>query len=163
YKWQYSLGAIVALFHDTIVVLGAFSLFHGILPFSMEVDQTLIAAVLTVIGYSMNDTVIVFDRIKEFLSMDSQKTDRELVNEAINTTLSRTINTSLATILTIIILFFFGGASTKGFCFAIIVGIIIGTFSSICVAMPVVIDFTKNLRYAAKKVTSKVTKQVAKV
>ncbi len=162
-KWQYSLGSIVALFHDTIVVLGAFSLFHGILPFAMEVDQTLIAAVLTVIGYSMNDTVIVFDRIKENLLTDSQKTDKELVNDAINTTLSRTINTSLATLLTIVLLFFFGGSSTKGFCFAMIVGIIIGTFSSICVAMPVVIDFTKNLKYKTKKETKKITKQVARV
>jgi SecD/SecF fusion protein len=162
-KWQYSLGSIVALFHDTIVVLGAFSLFHGVFHFAMEVDQTLIAAVLTVIGYSMNDTVIVFDRIKEFLMMDSNKTDKELVNDAINTTLSRTINTSLATLLTIILLFFFGGSSTKGFCFAMIVGIIIGTFSSICVAMPVVIDFTKNLKYVTKKETKKITKQVAKV
>jgi SecD/SecF fusion protein len=162
-KWQYSLGSIVALFHDTVVVLGAFSLFHGILPFAMEVDQTLIAAVLTVIGYSMNDTVIVFDRIKEFLSQDSQKSDKELVNAAINTTLSRTINTSLATLLTIVLLFFFGGSSTKGFCFAMIVGIIIGTFSSICVAMPVVIDFTKNLKYTTRKETKKITKQVARV
>ncbi len=163
HKWQYSVGAIVALFHDTIIVLGAFSLFHGVLNFSLEVDQTLIAAILTMIGYSMNDTVIVFDRIKEFLGMDSQKSDRELINGAINTTISRTINTSLATILTIIILFFFGGASTKGFCFALIVGIIVGTYSSICVATPVLIDFSKNLKYSTKKVTKKVTKQVARV
>ncbi len=163
YKWQYSLGSIVALFHDTVVVLGAFSLFHGRLPFAMEVDQTLIAAVLTIIGYSMNDTVIVFDRIREFLRMDTDRSDKDLVNAAINTTLSRTINTSLATMLTIILLFFFGGSSTKGFCFAMIIGIIIGTYSSICVAMPIVIDFTKNLKYTIKKETSKLTKQVAKV
>lgn len=163
YKWQYSLGSIVALFHDTIVVLGAFSLFHGVFNFAMEVDQTLIAAVLTVIGYSMNDTVIVFDRIKENLSMESQMSDKELVNDAINKTLSRTINTSLATILTIVLLFFLGGSSTKGFCFAMIIGIIIGTFSSICVAMPVVIDFTKDLKYTTRKITKKITKQVAKV
>jgi len=163
YKWQYSLGTIVSLFHDTIVVLGAFSLLHGILNFSMEVDQTLIAAVLTVIGYSMNDTVIVFDRIKEYLRSDSPKSDRELVNDAINSTLSRTINTSFVTILTIIILMIFGGASTKGFCFAIIIGIIVGTFSSICVAMPIVIDFTRNLRYSTKKESTKTTKQLAKV
>ncbi len=163
YKWQYSLGSIIALFHDTVVVLGAFSLFHGFLPFAMEVDQTLIAAVLTIIGYSMNDTVIVFDRIREYLRMDSDKSQKELVNAAINTTLSRTINTSLATMLTIILLFFFGGSSTKGFCFAMIIGIVVGTYSSICVAMPVVIDFTKNLKFEAKKSLSKTTKQVAKV
>lgn len=163
YRWQYSLGTIVSLFHDTIVVLGAFSLFHGILNFSMEVDQTLIAAVLTVIGYSMNDTVIVFDRIKEYLNFDSTKSDKQLVNDAINSTLSRTLNTSFVTILTIIILFLFGGASTKGFCFAIIIGIVVGTFSSVCVAMPVVIDFSKNLRYNTKKESTKTTKQLSKV
>lgn len=114
-KWQYSAGAIIALVHDTIIVLGCFSLFHGILPFAMEIDQALIAALLTVIGYSMNDTVIVFDRIKEYLRMDSNKTEKELINEAITGTLSRTVNTSLVTLLTIVILFFFGGSSIKGF------------------------------------------------
>jgi SecD/SecF fusion protein len=163
YKWQYSAGAIIALAHDTIVVLGAFSLFHGILPFAMEIDQAFIAAVLTVIGYSMNDTVIIFDRIKEYLRMDSTKTDKELINEAVTSTLSRTVNTSLVTLLTIVILFFFGGSSIKGFSFALIVGIIIGTYSSIFVATPVLVDLTKNLKYNVRKVSQKTTSKVAKV
>ncbi len=162
-KWQYSAGAIIALAHDTIVVLGAFSLFHGILPFAMEIDQAFIAAVLTVIGYSMNDTVIIFDRIKEYLRMDTTKTDKELINEAVSSTLSRTVNTSLVTLLTIVILFFFGGSSIKGFSFALIVGIVIGTYSSIFVATPILVDLTKNLKYSARKVSQKVTSKVAKV
>lgn len=161
-KWQYSAGAVIALVHDTIITLGAFSLLHGVLNFSMEVDQALIAAILTVIGYSMNDTVIVFDRIKEYLGMDSKKTDRELINDAINQTLSRTINTSMATMLTIIILFFFGGGSTKGFCFALIVGIIIGTYSSIFVATPVMVDMAKDLKMSPAKQSLRTTRQVAK-
>lgn len=162
-KWQYSAGAIIALIHDTLVVLTFFSLFHGIFPFPMEIDQALIAAILTVIGYSMNDTVIVFDRIKEYLRMDSDKSEKELINAAINTTLSRTINTSLVTLLTIIILFFFGGSSIRGFAFALIVGIIIGTYSSIFVATPVIVDLAKNtLKESAKKVSNKVTNKLAK-
>jgi len=162
YKWQYSAGAIVALVHDTLVVLTFFSLFHGILPFPMEIDQAFIAAILTVIGYSMNDTVIVFDRIKEYLSMDSTKSDKELINAAINTTLSRTINTSLVTLLTIIILFLFGGNSIKGFAFALIIGIIIGTYSSIFVATPIIVDLGKNLRFTPKHNHETTGKKVAK-
>jgi len=162
YKWQYSAGAIVALVHDTLVVLTFFSLFHGILPFPMEIDQAFIAAILTVIGYSMNDTVIVFDRIKEYLSMDSTKSDKELINAAINTTLSRTINTSLVTLLTIIILFLFGGNSIKGFAFALIIGIIIGTYSSIFVATPIIVDLGKNLRFTPKHNHETTSKKVAK-
>ncbi|MBK9108145.1 MAG: protein translocase subunit SecDF [Saprospiraceae bacterium] len=163
YKWQYSAGAVIALAHDAIITLGAFSLLHGVLNFSMEVDQALIAALLTVIGYSINDTVIVFDRIKEHLGFESQKSDRELINEAVSLTLSRTVNTSLATLLTIIILFLFGGASTKGFCFALVVGIIVGTYSSIFVATPIIVDLKTNLKYAAKKIKAKTSKQLLKV
>ncbi|MBL7824509.1 MAG: protein translocase subunit SecF, partial [Saprospiraceae bacterium] len=162
YKWQYSAGAIIALAHDTLVVLTFFSLFHGILPFPMEIDQALIAAILTVIGYSMNDTVIVFDRIKEYLKMDSDKSEKELINAAINTTLSRTINTSLVTLLTIVILFFFGGSSIRGFSFALMVGIIIGTYSSIFVATPILVDLSKSLKIKASK-TQKIGTKVAKV
>ncbi|HRH99907.1 MAG TPA: protein translocase subunit SecDF [Saprospiraceae bacterium] len=162
YKWQYSAGAIIALAHDTLVVLTFFSLFHGIFPFAMEIDQAFIAAILTVIGYSMNDTVIVFDRIKEYLAMDSNKSDKELINAAINTTLSRTINTSLVTLLTIVILFFFGGSSIKGFAFALMIGIAIGTYSSIFVATPVIVDFAKNLRINPKKTSETKGKAVAK-
>ncbi len=162
-KWQYSAGAIIALIHDTLVVLTCFSLFHGILPFAMEIDQALIAALLTVIGYSMNDTVIVFDRIKEYLAMDSNKSEKELINGAINTTLSRTINTSLVTLLTIVILFFFGGSSIKGFSFALLIGIAIGTYSSIFVATPLMVDLAKTLKTEPKSVSEKITKKVSKV
>ncbi|MBK7466615.1 MAG: protein translocase subunit SecDF [Saprospiraceae bacterium] len=162
-KWQYSAGAIIALIHDTLVVLTCFSLFHGIFPFAMEIDQALIAALLTVIGYSMNDTVIVFDRIKEYLAMDSNKSEKELINGAINTTLSRTINTSLVTLLTIVILFLFGGSSIKGFSFALLIGIAIGTYSSIFVATPMIVDLSKSLRTEHKTTTEKVTKKLAKV
>lgn len=162
YKWQYSAGAIIALAHDTLVVLTFFSLFHGILPFPMEIDQALIAAILTVIGYSMNDTVIVFDRIKEYLKMDTDRSEKDLINAAINTTLSRTINTSLVTLLTIVILFFFGGSSIRGFSFALMVGIIIGTYSSIFVATPILVDLSKSLKIKASK-TQKIGTKVAKV
>ncbi|NOT37580.1 MAG: protein translocase subunit SecDF [Saprospiraceae bacterium] len=165
HKWQYSAGTTVALLHDAFVVIGVFSLFHGILPFAMEIDQAFIAAILTIIGYSMNDTIIVYDRIKEYLRSDSQKEEKELINDAINTTLSRTINVSFATILTMITLFIFGGASIKGFAFAMIVGIIIGTYSSIYVATPIIVDFAKgSLKDKIKGVTkSKVSTKVVKV
>ena len=129
----------------------------------MEIDQALIAALLTVIGYSMNDTVIVFDRIKEYLAMDSNKSEKELINGAINTTLSRTINTSLVTLLTIVILFLFGGSSIKGFSFALLIGIAIGTYSSIFVATPMIVDLSKSLRTEHKTTSEKVTKKLAKV
>ncbi|MEO6190925.1 MAG: protein translocase subunit SecDF [Saprospiraceae bacterium] len=165
HKWQYSAGTTVALLHDALVVIGVFSLLHGILPFPMEIDQAFIAAILTVIGYSMNDTIIVYDRIKEYLASDSQKDEKELINDAINTTLSRTINVSFATILTMITLFIFGGASIKGFAFALIVGIIIGTYSSIYVATPIIVDFAKGkLKDNARGVSkTKVGTKVAKV
>ena len=110
----------------------------------------------------MNDTVIVFDRIRDYLSKDSQKTERQLINDAINTTLSRTINTSLVTLLTIIILFFFGGSSIKGFAFALIVGITIGTYSSIFVATPVIVDFAKSMRIRTKKTKEAITNKLSK-
>lgn len=165
HKWQYSAGTTVALLHDALIVIGIFSMLHGIVPFPMEIDQAFIAAILTIIGYSMNDTIIVYDRIKEYLASDSQKDERELINDAINTTLSRTINVSFATILTMITLFLFGGASIKGFAFALIIGIIVGTYSSIYVATPIIVDFAKgtlkdNVRGASK---TTVTKKVAKV
>ncbi|MEP7195334.1 MAG: protein translocase subunit SecDF [Saprospiraceae bacterium] len=165
HKWQYSAGTTVALLHDAFIVVGIFSLFHGILPFPMEIDQAFIAAILTIIGYSMNDTIIVYDRIKEYLTSDSQKDERELINDAINTTLSRTINVSFATILTMITLFVFGGASIKGFAFALIVGIIVGTYSSIYVATPIIVDFAKgSLKDKVKGISkTKVGSKVAKV
>jgi SecD/SecF fusion protein len=142
-KWQYSAGAVIALFHDTIITLGVFSALHGILPFSMEVDQAFIAAILTVIGYSINDTVVVFDRIREMMGIYIKRSRHEVINKAINNTLSRTTLTSLTTLFVVLVLFLFGGSSIKGFSFAILFGIVIGTYSSIFVAAPLMSDLLK--------------------
>lgn len=141
-KWQYSMGAVAALFHDVLVVLSIFSLGRGILPFSMEIDQNFIAAILTVIGYSINDTVVVFDRIREYLNTYLKDTKEQVINKAINSTVSRTVITSLTTFLVVAILFFFGGSSISGFAFALLVGIIVGTYSSIFVATPIMSDLS---------------------
>lgn len=144
-KWQFSLGAMVATAHDSLLVLSFFSLFKDVLPFSLDIDQAFIAALLTVIGYSINDTVVVFDRIREFLNLHHAKTDdpEEVINHAINNTLSRTIITAFTVVLILVILFVFGGDVIRGFSFALLIGVIFGTYSSICVATPVIIDFGK--------------------
>lgn len=147
-KWQFSLGAVAALIHDSVIVLGLFSLFSGILPFSLELDQAFIAALLTVIGYSINDTVIVFDRIREYLGIYTSKDKDEVLNMAINSTFSRTIITSLTTLIVVFILLVFGGASIKGFAFALFIGILVGTYSSIFVATPIVREFSDDLKAA---------------
>jgi SecD/SecF fusion protein len=139
-KWQYSLGAIAAVAHDVIFVLGIYSICYKFMPFHMEMDQHFIAAILTVIGYSMNDTVIVFDRIREFIAGDRKGTYKDVVNASINTTLSRTINTSLMMILVLLTMFLFGGESIRGFIFAMLIGIIVGTYSSLFIATPVLVD-----------------------
>jgi SecD/SecF fusion protein len=139
-KWQYSLGAIAAVLHDVIFVLGVYSLLYKYMPFHMEMDQHFIAAILTVIGYSMNDTVIVFDRIREFLAGNIKGNFKDVVNASINTTLSRTLNTSLTMILVLLIMFIFGGESIRGFIFAMLIGIVIGTYSSLFIATPVLVD-----------------------
>ena len=139
-KWQYSLGAIAAVAHDVIFVLGIYSLCYKFMPFHMEMDQHFIAAILTVIGYSMNDTVIVFDRIREFIMGKRKGTFEEIVNASINTTLSRTLNTSLMMILVLLTMFIFGGESIRGFIFAMLVGIVVGTYSSLFIATPVLVD-----------------------
>jgi len=144
-KWQYSLGAVGALFHDSILVLGAFSIFWGRLGFNMEVDQAFIAAILTVIGYSINDTVVVFDRIREYLNTYVSRDKTEVINGAINSTVSRTVITSLTTLIVVLVLFLFGGSSIKGFAFALLVGIVVGTYSSIFIATPIVHDFTDDM------------------
>lgn len=145
--WQYSIGAIVGLAHDAFFVISIFALLHGYLPFSLDVNQAFIAAILTVIGYSMNDTVIVFDRIRENLR-NSKEDDHhyEIINKSLNTTLSRTFNTSMILFVVILIMFIFGGPAIKGFLFALLVGIVIGTYSSLCVATPILIDFSKRLK-----------------
>jgi SecD/SecF fusion protein len=144
--WQYSLSAIIALFHDVMIVLGVFAVFNGILPFNMDVDQSFIAAILTVIGYSINDTVVVFDRIREELSWKKDADYKTEINGALNSTLSRTINTSLTTIIVLVVIFLFGGAAIQGFVFALLVGIVVGTYSSLLVATPMLIDLTKKLK-----------------
>lgn len=143
--WRYSVGTIVALLHDVFITLAVFSFFKNIVPFPLEIDQHFIAAVLTVIGFSMNDTVIVFDRIREY-SNNAKKGDTKstIINRAINDTLSRTIMTSLTVFLTILILFIFGGEVTRGFAFAMLIGVITGTYSSIFVAAPILVDLGKN-------------------
>jgi SecD/SecF fusion protein len=139
----YGLGATIALVHDVLFILACYSIMDGWVPFPVEFDQHLIAAMLTVIGYSMNDTVIVFDRIREFLSGNSrtERDDHKLINMAINQTLSRTIITSATVFFVCIILFLFGGDALKGFSLALVLGIIVGTYSSIFIATPVVVDF----------------------
>ena len=142
-KWQYGLGALVAMFHDVLVVLGLFSIFYNILPFSMEIDQAFIAAILTVIGYSINDTVVVFDRIREYAALHKKSSSIQVVDRALNSTLSRTINTSLSTFLVLLTIFMFGGESIKGFSFALMIGVLVGTYSSLFIATPLVVDFSK--------------------
>jgi SecD/SecF fusion protein len=142
-RWQYSTGAILAMLHDVILVLAAFSIFHGILPFNMDVDQAFIAAILTVIGYSINDTVIVFDRIRENLRTFKGTDEEENINRSLNSTLSRTFNTSITTFIVLLIIFIFGGAAILGFVFALMIGVVVGTYSSVCIATPVLIDLSK--------------------
>ena len=139
-KWQYSLGAIAAVAHDVIFVLGIYSLLWKYMPFGMEIDQHFIAAILTVIGYSMNDTVIVFDRVREYLGGKAKGNFNSIVNQSINSTMSRTINTSLTMILVLLIMFVFGGESIRGFIFAMLIGIVVGTYSSLFIATPVLVD-----------------------
>ena len=145
--WQYSIGAIIGLAHDAFFVISIFALLHGHLPFSLDVNQAFIAAILTVIGYSMNDTVIVFDRIRE--NLRNNKSDEhhyDIINKSLNTTLSRTFNTSMILFVVLLIMFIFGGPAIKGFLFALLVGVVIGTYSSLCVATPILIDFSKKLK-----------------
>jgi SecD/SecF fusion protein len=141
--WRYSLGTIVALLHDVLVTLAVFSFARSIVPFPLEIDQHFIAAILTVIGFSMNDTVIVFDRIREYSRTMTGATKASIINRAINDTLSRTIMTSLTVFLTILILFIVGGEVTKGFAFAMLVGVITGTYSSVFVAAPILVDLAR--------------------
>jgi SecD/SecF fusion protein len=143
-KWQYGLSGVICLAHDTLFVIGIFSLLYGLLPFTMEVDQAFIAAVLTVIGYSINDTVVVFDRVREYNTLYSKRPLYDNINSAINSTLSRTINTSGTTLVTLLAIFIMGGEVIRGFVFALLLGVLIGTYSSIFVATPLSYEFSKN-------------------
>jgi SecD/SecF fusion protein len=142
-KWQYSLGTIISLMHDVCVTFAVFSFFKDIMPFALEIDQHFIAAILTVIGFSMNDTVIVFDRVREYFRKNPSEGKASVINRAINDTLSRTVMTSLTVFLTVLILFIVGGEATRGFAFAMLIGVFTGTYSSIFVAAPVLIDLDK--------------------
>jgi len=139
-KWQYSLGAVVAVFHDVLIVLAIFSLFWKVLPFDMEIGQSFIAAILTVVGYSLNDTVVIFDRIREFTGLHKSWDFSEIVNKGLSSTLGRTINTSMTTLVVLLSIFLFGGDSIKGFMFALIIGVVVGTYSSLFVASPIMYD-----------------------
>lgn len=145
-KWQYGLGSVVALFHDVLIVLSFYTIFDGILPFSLEIGQDFIAAILTVMGYTMTETVVVFDRIRERLA-ESGKSDvqgeerNKLINFALNSTLSRTILTSLTVFFVLLVIFIWGGESIRGFIFALLIGRVIGTYSSLCISTPIVVDF----------------------
>ncbi len=136
-KWQYGLGATVALFHDAFIVIGVFSLFYGILPFNLEVDQNFLAAILTLIGYSINDTVIIFDRIREYNTLYPKRPLKQNMNEAINATLSRTVNTAGTTLVVLLAIFLLGSEVIQGFTFAMIIGVVVGTYSSIFIASPI--------------------------
>ena len=144
FEWQFSLGAIIALVHDVIITIGAFSVV------GYEFGLSIVAAVLTIVGYSMNDTVVIYDRIREYLKKDDRKDLQELINESLNSTLSRTLKTSLTTLLALVSIYFFGGEILKGFSFALIWGVLIGTYSSIFVAAPVLIYFNVKRDWSEK-------------
>ncbi|MEO6327380.1 MAG: protein translocase subunit SecDF [Ginsengibacter sp.] len=161
--WRYSLGTIVALLHDVFVTLAVFSFFKNLVNFPLEIDQHFIAAILTVVGFSMNDTVIVFDRIREYSRTMKGGDKATIINRAINDTLSRTIMTSLTVFLTLLILFIFGGEVTRGFSFAMLIGVITGTYSSIFVAAPILVDFAKNKPLGAADFATENAKKVKPV
>jgi SecD/SecF fusion protein len=144
-KWQFGLAAIVALAHDVLILLALFSLLNGVLPFSLDIDQAFIAAILTVMGYSINDTVVVFDRVREYINQHHTKNENlpSVINNALNSTLSRTVVTGLCTMLVLIIIFIFGGEILRGFSFAMLIGVIFGTYSSLFVATPFVVEFIR--------------------
>ncbi len=143
-NWQFGLGAIAALTHDVLIVIGLYSLLYNVMPFSLEINQAFIAAILTVVGYSVNDTVVVFDRIREYLKFSKTRDKKTLYNDALNSTLSRTFNTSMSTFIVLLAIFIFGGEAIQGFVFALLIGIVVGTYSSLFIATPVVYDSVKH-------------------
>ena len=149
----YSIGSIVALSCDTIMIIGAYSLFWGILPFSLEIDQTFIGAILTAIGYSINDKVVIFDRVREFFGLYPKRDKRQLFNDSLNTTLARTINTSLSTLIVLVCIFILGGDSIRSFAFAMILGVVIGTLSSLFIASPIAYNMMKNKKVVVPAAT----------
>ncbi|GHV63696.1 protein translocase subunit SecDF [Bacteroidia bacterium] len=151
-KWQYAAGAVVGLTQNVIIVLGVYSAFAGLLPFSLEIDQSFIAAILTVVGYSINDTVVIFDRAREHFKLYPKRDEGEVTDAALNITLRRTLNTSLSTLAVLLAIFIFGGASLRGFIFALLIGITVGTCSSIAVATPIAYDLKRRFKKKAVKV-----------
>lgn len=161
-RWQFSLGAVLALIHDVTITLGAFSLLHGLVPFSLEVDQAIVACILTVIGYSTNDTVIVYDRIREYLAQMGGVDKETVFNKAINTTLTRTIITSGLVVSVAVILFIFGGSGIRSFAFGMMIGVGFGTYSSIYIASALVVDLTKERVLSAAQVVKAAVAPTAK-
>ena len=158
-KWTWGLGGVVGLAHTAIIVIGFFSLFHGILPFNLDVDQTFIAAILTIIGYAINDTVVIFDRIREYKTLHPKADFKQNVNAAINSTLARTMNTSLTTLVTMLAIAIFGGEAIRGLAVALILGVVVGTYASIFIATPIMYDLTRRSeKRAAKKAAKKAAK-----
>jgi preprotein translocase subunit SecF len=149
-NFGYSVGAVGAITHDVIIILGIFTIFNELVPFSLELDQTIIAAFLTIVGYSLNDTVVVFDRIRENSLIYKTMGYEEMVNKSINNTLSRTVITSLTTLFVVVVLFIFGGEVLKGFAFALMIGIVLGTYSTLYIACPLLVDL-KLKKVAVKK------------
>ena len=152
----YSIGSVAALACDTIIILGAYSICWGWMPFSLEIDQTFIGAILTAIGYSINDKVVIFDRVREFFGLYPKRPKFQLFNDSLNTTLARTINTSLSTLIVLLCIFILGGDSIRSFAFAMILGVVFGTMSSLFVASPIAYMLMKN-----KKDVEPVTAEVA--
>ena len=156
----FSIGALVGLAHDTIIILGAYAILGGVMPFSMEIDQSFIAAILTVVGYSINDTVVVFDRVREYNGLYPKRDLRLNINNALNDTLSRTFSTSMSTFVVLLAIFCFGGESIRGFVFALLLGVIVGTYSTLCVATPLACDIQEAIqRRKAKKAAKEATKK----
>ena len=140
--WTWGLGGVVSLAHTAIIVIGFFSLFSGILPFNLDVDQTFIAAILTIIGYAINDNVVIFDRIREMVGLHPKAEFKETVNKALNATLTRTVNTSVTTLVTMLAIAIFGGESIRGLSVALCLGVVIGTYASIMIGTPIMYDAT---------------------
>jgi SecD/SecF fusion protein len=142
-RWQWATGATLALAHNAFLVIGIFSMLYHIMPFNLEVNQAFIAAILTIIGYSINDTVVIFDRIREYITLYPKHDMKLNINQAICSTLSRTMNTSLTTLVTLLAIFILGGENLRGFVFALLIGIVIGTYSSVFIATPIAYDILR--------------------
>lgn len=150
FEWRFSMGAVAAVAHDVTITLGLFSLLYGIMPFSLQIDQAIIAAFLTIVGYSLNDTVVVFDRVREYTALFKTDDYVNVVNKSINNTLSRTVVTSGTTLLVLVVLFIFGSEVLRGFAFALIIGVMVGTYSSVYVASPVVVELHNRAKQGAR-------------